>query len=129
MRPNFPSQIAQRPLRRCEDIGNWCALFSPVGLAWVVIGARVLLAVALRAYVKRAVGIVVTGQIARRIRTPVAEPDSHVPPPGARQRIASPLRLRLIVLAGIVDILSPAIGFPINSETRKIEADGSIVRR
>jgi hypothetical protein len=45
-----------------------------------VLGARLLFAVALGAYVKRGVWIVVASQVARQIWTPCAELDSHLPP-------------------------------------------------
>jgi hypothetical protein len=98
-----------------------------MGPAWVVIGAGLLLAVALSAHVKRAFGIVVACQISRRIRAPFAELDPHVPPPVLKQQTSSPsrvrfagaahawlrpsglLRLRSIFLTGITDISSPAI--------------------
>jgi hypothetical protein len=89
-----------------------------------VIGAGFVLAVALGAHVKRAFGIVVTCQISRRIGTLCAELDPHVRPLEAEQwtswwfaggaqtssRPLGSLRLRSLSLAGIVDILSPAIG-------------------
>jgi hypothetical protein len=73
----------------------------PVNLAWIIPGTRLLFAVALRAEVKCAFGIVVACQVVRQIGTPFAELDSHRPPPGA---------------------------FPTVSETRRVETPDSIVR-
>jgi ribosomal protein L37AE/L43A len=107
-----------------------------MGLAWVVIGAGLLLAVALSADVKRAVRIVVACQISRRIGTPCAELEPHVRPlkteqwtcrssklwfTGGAQTSSRPLdpsRLRLFSLAGVVDILSPSIGSSDGSDLR-----------
>ena len=97
-------------LRRCMNFVNCSAFLAPVGLAWVVIGAGVSLAVAPRAHVKHALGIVVTRQVPGCIGTTFAELDSHVPPPVAKRRTALPLR-HLLVVAGILGISSPAIGF------------------
>jgi hypothetical protein len=98
-----------------------------VGLAWVPIGARPLLAVAFRAYMKRAFGVVVARQVSWQIRAPRAELHPHVPPPVGEQQTLPPsqvwfadaacasfrpsgsLRLRSIFLTGITDISSPAI--------------------
>jgi hypothetical protein len=49
-----------------------------------------MFAVALRARVERGFGIVVACQVSRRIGTPLAEFDSHVPPPKAKQQASSP---------------------------------------
>jgi hypothetical protein len=92
------------------DVGNVCAFLTPAGLAWVLIGAGVLLAVALRAHVKHALWIVVTRDVPGRIGTTFAELDSHVPTPNAKRRAASSSR-HLLVVAEILDISSPAIGF------------------
>jgi hypothetical protein len=78
----------------------------------------------------------------------VHQDESHVPPPEAKRQASTPPRkwfaeatetrfsaavlprLRSISLTEIVDMLSPAIGlFRLSSETRRIETDGSIVRR
>jgi hypothetical protein len=96
-------------------------------LAWIVLGARLVFAVALRAHVKEAFGIVVACQVAWRIGTPCAELDPHVRPPEAGQQTSTSSQVRLaggahmcralgssrlfaVSLAGIVDIVSPAIG-------------------
>lgn len=91
MRPNFPSQIAQRfaaPFRKCWGLLRIVVPCRPcVGSNC----ARLLFAIALRAHVKHAFGIVVACQVSWRIGTPCAKLDPHVRPPEAKQQTSSQL--------------------------------------
>ena len=125
MRPNLPSQTAQRlaaPLLGCR------LMFRMVCSCGREDSARFLQPVAFCADVQHACGVVVTCEVSRRVRTMFAEPDPHLPPPDvklqtfllsavrASARVRSGFRasglpqLRGNSLAGTGDIVSPAIG-------------------
>ena len=90
MRPNFPSQIAQCLAGPFQGYWGLLRIFTSCGSCVVMVGARLLLAVALRAHVKRALGIVVACQVSRRIGPPCAELDPHVRAPKAKQQTCLP---------------------------------------
>src|SRR5216684_4999594 len=107
-----------------------------------MLGGPPMFAVALRAHVKRGFGIVVAGQVSRRIGTPRAEFDSHVPPPGFFAVIGLVCRrgTHVIPIVGIIAVVLNRFGRDRGhsatcnrlfqySETMMMEIDGSIVRR